>query len=869
MKVFTSPKGCVLAYCLAILGWLGNSSLAQDILIGWDFPTNSTTNSVLSSTNALGVIGPKAMTMASGLSNSISPNTNAWGGSGWTANGTTPIPNGTINNDYFAFEISSASGKKINITGVSRLVMQVSPSGPKKWSLLYAEQTNTSSFDPTPLRNYGPFDVTNPTVSGTVANSDITTQLSNAISSNPIVLGAGKTGYFRLVGFGGTSSSGTGRIVGTNVDTPPDFALTGVVEDTPKSSQSISFPAIPSKIFGDGPFTPEATASSGQAISFTSSDSAVATASGSVITITGLGTAMITANQLGNTDYFEAPAVSQTLTVSAPTRSDYLIPRYAVTSSSVLFHKTNDYKGVVTNLYADIYRKTGSFPATLQPVVLLVHGGGYNASSADRSQSYIVELGTQLASRGFQAVAIDYRLRATADRNTHEEQLPALRDAAADALSGLAYIRSHAATNNWDTNAIFILGGSAGGRIVTWLAVRESGDQQGLSTSDTLSTTSPKSSITSDATAVYDRSGLVAAAVLFGAPEPEFRAYVVGASDLPCAILHGTYDGNTLQSGSIDSYTSADLYGQLVGAGVPAELHYFNGYGHQFDYSTEAFPTGAYATVDAIPTVADTVARFFVKQWDRKLVGGTEIFAPASINAGGSSLTLTAPVTNHSAPGTTYQWKKDGVNLVGETGATLLLNPLLATDNGSYAVDVGNPDKSWLASDISWLSFVNTPISGVNFISTGLKTVPTVFSHPTSMTLSVATVNVPSFAVVYPGESATSDVDGDGWVALVEYALGWSRAQGSVGKSAIFPQTVMENQRLVLNYQVRTNDPKLVVTAETSSDLGNPLSWSSTGVSVSAVGSVTVGGEVLEKRSASVPMDVATRLLRLRILQNP
>ncbi|NCZ52904.1 MAG: hypothetical protein EBY81_03275, partial [Verrucomicrobia bacterium] len=682
-----------------------------------------------------------------------------------------------------------------------------------------------------------------------------------AIAANPIILTAGKVGYFRLVGFGGTSTSGSGRIVANAPAGTWDFALTGTVQDMPKTSQTISFPSFGRQLLGDAPFTPQATASSGLPISFTSSDSAVATASGSVITITGVGTSIITANQLGNTDYYEAPVVSQTLTVSALARSDYLIPRYAVTSSSLLFHKTNDYKGVVTNLYADIYRKTGSFPATLQPVVLLVHGGGYNASSADRSQDYIVALGTELASRGFQAVAIDYRLRATADRNTHAEQLPALRDATADALSGLAYIRSHAAENNWDPNAIFVLGGSAGGRIVTWLAVRESGDQQGLSTSDTLSTTSPKSSITSDATAVYDRSGLVAAAVLFGAPEPEFRAYAVGASDLPCAILHGTYDGNTAQTGSIDSYTSADLYGQLVGAGVPAELHYFNGYGHQFDYSN-----GAYATVDAIPTVADTVARFFVKQWDRKLAGGTEIFAPAFTKAGGSSLTLTAPVTNHSAPGTTYQWTKNGVNLAGKTGATLVLNPLLATDNGNYAVVVGNPDRSWSTSAVSWLTFVNTPISAVNYISTGLNAV---LSHPTSMTLSVATVNVPSFAVAYPGESATSDVDADGWAALVEYALGWSRAQGSVGKSAIFPQTVVENQRLVLNYQVRTNDPKVVVTAETSSDLGNPLSWSSTGVSVSTVGSVTIGGEVLEKRSASVPMDVATRLLRLRILQNP
>ena len=127
---------------------------------------------------------------------------------------------------------------------------------------------------------------------------------------------------------------------------------------------------------------------------------------------------------------------------------------------------------------------------------------------------------------------------------------------------------------------------------------------------------------------------------------------------------------------------------------------------------------------------------------------------------------------------------------------------------------------------------------------------------------------VPSFAVAYSGESATSDVDGDGWVALVEYALGWSWAQGSAGKAVIFPQTLVENQRLVLNYQVRSNDPKVSVTAETSSDLGNPSSWSSAGVSVINLGNVTIGGEVLERRSASVPMDETKRFLRLRVNQS-
>jgi len=848
---------------VAFLLFQGKASLnAQGILIGWDLPVNSTVDSVISASTVTGVVGPKSFVMASGLSpNVFSTDPYAWGGSSWTSNGTSPGPNGTTNNDYFSFEIQADTGKKVTISGVSRLILQVSQSGPKKWSLLYSESNSNSTFDPAPLRSYGPFDVVNPTTSGVVQDTDITTQVNGAISANPIILTAGKTGYFRLVGFGGTGTSGSGRIVANAPAGTWDFALTGVVEEMPKTSQTITFPSFGRQLLGDTLLTPGASASSGLVLSYTSSDPSVADFSNNSLILKKAGTTLITATQAGNVDYYPASDVSQTLTVSQPVPSDFLTSRYPVTTTYGIQYRTvNDYKGVPTNLAFDLYRRT-STPTVAQPVVILIHGGGYNASSADRTQSYIVSLGNELAARGFQAIAIDYRLRATADRTTDATQLPALRDAAADALEAVKFVRANAVAYGWDPNAIFLLGGSAGGRIAAWLAVRESGDQGGLSTSDPMSTTSPASSVTSDATAVYNRSGMVASAVLFGGPETSFRAYTVNSADLPCIMIHGTYDGNTDQTGSIDTYGSVDLYKQLIAVGVPSELHLLNGYGHQFDTSY-----GAYASVDAIPTVADLTVRFFIKEWERKLAGGTETFAPAFTKAGGSSLTLTAPVTNHSAPGTTYQWKKDGVNLVGKTSATLVLNPLSASDNGSYAVVVGNPDRTWSSSDISSLGFVNTPISGVSYVKSGLSLVN---SHPSSLTLAVATVNVPSFAVAYPGELATSDVDGDGWAALVEYALGWSRAQGSVGKSAIFPQTVVENQRLVLNYQVRTNDPKVEVTAETSSDLGNPLSWSSPGVSVSVVGSVTIGGEVLEKRSASVPMDETKRFLRLRVNQSP
>ena len=761
---------------VAFLLFQGISSLnAQGILIGWDLPQNSTVTSVSSASVATGVVGPKSFSMASGLSpNVFESDPYAWGASSWTPDGTLPGPNATTNNDYFSFEIEAVTGKKITISGISRLILQVSQSGPKKWSLLYSESNSNAAFDPAPLRSYGPFDVINPANAGEILDTDITALVNTAIAANPIVLNAGKIGYFRLVGFGGTGNTNSGRIVANAPAGTWDFALTGTVQDI-----------VP---------------------------------------------------------------------------SDYLTAGYPVsTIHGIPYRLVNDYKGVSTTLAFDLYRPTIA-PALVLPVVILIHGGGYNASSADKTQSYIVSLAYELAARGFQALSIDYRLRATADRRTDAQQLPALRDAAADALEAVKFVRANASTYGWDSNAIFVLGGSAGGRIAAWLAVRENGDQGGLSTADPKSTTSPASSVTSDANAVYDRTGMVASAVLFGGPETTFRAYTVNPSDLPCIMVHGTYDGNTDQTGSIDTYGSVDLYSQLVAVGVPSELHFLNGYGHQFDTSS-----GAYASVDAIPTVADLTVRFFIKEWERKLAGGTEAFSPIVSKAGGSGLTLTAPLTTKSAAGTTYQWTKNGVNLVGKTSATLVLNPLSASDNGSYSVAVGNPDQSWGYTDVSSLSFINTPISGVNYISTGLNKV---LSHPTSMTLSVATVNVPSFAVAYQGESATSDVDGDGWVALVEYALGWSRAQGSVGKSAIFPQTVVENGRLVLSYQVRANDPTVGVTPETSTDLVNASSWSSAGVSVINLGNVTVGGEVLEKRSASVPMDETKRFLRLRVNQS-
>lgn len=81
------------------------------------------------------------------------------------------------------------------------------------------------------------------------------------------------------------------------------------------TAQTITFAVIPEKIYGNPPFNPGATASSGLGITYSSSDLTVATSSGSNITIVSAGNSEITARQAGNATYAPARYI-QLLTVA-------------------------------------------------------------------------------------------------------------------------------------------------------------------------------------------------------------------------------------------------------------------------------------------------------------------------------------------------------------------------------------------------------------------------------------------------------------------------------------------------------------------------------------------------------------------------
>ena len=81
------------------------------------------------------------------------------------------------------------------------------------------------------------------------------------------------------------------------------------------TDQVITFATSMTRPFGTLDFTPDATASSGLELQFTSSNPAVAVIFENKIRITGVGTTVITATQLGNNTYSGASAISS-LTVT-------------------------------------------------------------------------------------------------------------------------------------------------------------------------------------------------------------------------------------------------------------------------------------------------------------------------------------------------------------------------------------------------------------------------------------------------------------------------------------------------------------------------------------------------------------------------
>ena len=103
--------------------------------------------------------------------------------------------------------------------------------------------------------------------------------------------------------------------VGATITDPNYLGVTSGSLVIAKASQTIDFTPLAARTLGDAAFALTATATSGLAVSYVSSDPAVATISGNTLTIVGAGSTTITASQAGASNYEAAADVPQTLVV--------------------------------------------------------------------------------------------------------------------------------------------------------------------------------------------------------------------------------------------------------------------------------------------------------------------------------------------------------------------------------------------------------------------------------------------------------------------------------------------------------------------------------------------------------------------------
>jgi acetyl esterase/lipase len=166
-------------------------------------------------------------------------------------------------------------------------------------------------------------------------------------------------------------------------------------------------------------------------------------------------------------------------------------------------------------------------------------------------------------------------------------------DASRDANTAIEWVRKNAKNYRINTDLIFVAGGSAGGRTAITVAEFKGPDPSARYTPETEFTGKK-----------WNKKGLIAAAVLWGGPEKEFHDWVYPYLDkksIPAVIIHGDSDK------TIDVQNSIDLNDAMQKAGITSELHILPGAAHT--------PVGK--TTD--PLIEDWIARFFVKEWQKKL----------------------------------------------------------------------------------------------------------------------------------------------------------------------------------------------------------------------------------------------------------
>ena len=208
---------------------------------------------------------------------------------------------------------ASVSGTQVTILKVGTVMITASQAGDPSFnpatnapqSLVINNKANqTITFGPLAAKVMGdpPFNLTATASSGLVVTYTSSDPTTASISGTQVTIL--KVGTVTIT----ASQAGNGSF-----NPAPDAQQSLVIN---KVSQTITFGPLAPKVMGDPPFNLTATASSGLAVTYSSSDPTTASISGTQVTILKVGTVTITASQAGDASFNPATDAPQSLVIN-------------------------------------------------------------------------------------------------------------------------------------------------------------------------------------------------------------------------------------------------------------------------------------------------------------------------------------------------------------------------------------------------------------------------------------------------------------------------------------------------------------------------------------------------------------------------
>jgi uncharacterized protein YjdB len=208
--------------------------------------------------------------------------------------------------------IATVSSNKVKITGVGSCLITASQPG----DFIYKAATNVSrTLTVTQGSQTIPFSAP---ASRSYSTSTFTLPL-NSSAGLPVIYTSSSSAVATISGNVVTITGPGSTVITATQDGNANYKAAPTVNQTlvvSQAAQTITFPAIASKAYGAPSFNLTATATSGLPVTYSSSNTNVATVSGNTVTIRGVGSTTITASQAGNANYVAAPSVGQALTVT-------------------------------------------------------------------------------------------------------------------------------------------------------------------------------------------------------------------------------------------------------------------------------------------------------------------------------------------------------------------------------------------------------------------------------------------------------------------------------------------------------------------------------------------------------------------------